>query len=292
MIYPGSTFSIVGYDEKNKEIGVAVQSKFLSVGALVPWVEAGVGAIATQAKTNSNLGKNGLKLLKEGLAPKEVVHRLLKEDSDPNSRQIGIVDFKGNSYGYTGKHCIGWAGEIFDKNFSCQGNVLLGKSVLLEMEKVFKNTDGDLAERLVNSLIAAQNAGGERRGRQSSALVVKKLSNNLFGELDSYIDIRVDDSNSPISDLKKLLQKHRIEYATNHRDKYYPFSGETMYKFTEILISLGLINGFIEEDKNIKDTIIECGKKYDIKIPLKENLISGELVYKVMNDYYELEYLI
>jgi len=286
MIYPGSTFSIVGYDEKNKEIGVAVQSKFLSVGALVPWVEAGVGAIATQAKTNSSLGKDGLKLLKDGLTPKEVIHRLLNEDKDPHSRQIGIVDFKGNSYGYTGKNCIGWAGEIFDKNFSCQGNVLLGKSVLLEMEKVFKNIDGDLAERLVNSLIAAQNAGGERRGRQSSALIVKKLSNNLFGELDSYIDIRVDDSNSPILDLKKLLQKHRIEYATNHSDKYYPFNGETMYKFTEILISLGLINRFIEDDKNIKDIIIQCGKKYDIKIPLKGNLISGELVYKVMNDYY------
>ena len=201
-----ATFSIVAFDPDTKELGVAVQSRFLAVGSIVPWAEAGVGAIATQARGNPTFGPKGLSLLKEGKSPEEVINLLIKDDNEKEHRQIGVIDSKGNTANYTGKECIDWAGSSKGENFSAQGNMLVNEKTITDMAHTFKNEKGTLAERLVTSLRAAQNAGGDSRGKQASALYVVKKNGSYGGYSDRYIDLRVDDHENPIEELDRLLK--------------------------------------------------------------------------------------
>ncbi|MYB64152.1 DUF1028 domain-containing protein [Candidatus Poribacteria bacterium] len=209
MDKPISTFSIVGYDPDNGDLGIAVQSKFFAVGAVVPWAEAGVGAIATQSWANTTYGPRGLELLKIGLSAKQTLDHLIKDDTGKNTRQVGIVDANGNVSNYTGEECHDWAGAISGEHFTAQGNILTGEEVVKAMGATFENSKGELADRLLDALIAGQEKGGDKRGQQSAALYVVRKNGGYSGFNDRYVDLRVDDHEKPIAELKRLLDIHK-----------------------------------------------------------------------------------
>ena len=203
---PVATFSIVGYDPKNGDLGVAVQSKFFAVGSVVPWAKAGVGAIATQSWANTTYGPKGLELLESGLDAQQTLDKLIAEDADNAKRQVGIVDANGSVANYTGDECLEWAGAVKGEKYTAQGNILAGEAVVKAMGKAFEETDGELAEKLMAALIAAQEKGGDRRGQQSSAIFVVREGGGYSGFNDRYIDLRVDDHERPIEELHRLLK--------------------------------------------------------------------------------------
>jgi len=209
---PVATFSIVGYDPENSDLGIAVQSKFFAVGAVVPWAEAGVGAIATQSWANTTYGPEGLKLLKIGLTAQQTLDHLIKADSGRGSRQVGIVDANGTVANYTGEKCNGWAGAISGKHYTAQGNILTGEDVVNSMGNAFDEAEGELADKLLVALFAGQEKGGDKRGQQSAALLVVRKNGGYSGFNDRYIDIRVDDAEKPIEELHRLLDIHKKFY--------------------------------------------------------------------------------
>ena len=210
---PISTFSIVGYDPNTGDLGVAVQSKFFAVGAVVPWAEAGVGAIATQSWANTTYGPRGLQLLKIGLSAQQTLEHLIKDDNGKESRQVGIVDSSGNVTHFTGKKCNDWAGAFSGQHYTAQGNILTGEDVVKAMGKAFEETDGELADKLLAALIAGQEKGGDKRGQQSAALLVVRKNGGYGGFNDRYIDIRIDDADKPIQELQRLLEIHKQFFA-------------------------------------------------------------------------------
>jgi uncharacterized Ntn-hydrolase superfamily protein len=210
LTHLASTFSIVAFDPITKDLGVAVQSRYFSVGSVVPWAEAGVGAIATQSFVNVSYGPRGLQLLREGLNVDEVIGRLTKDDEAKNSRQLGIVDSKGNASAFTGSGCLEWAGSRVGKNYAVQGNILAGEDVVEGMVKKFESTKGELADKLVAALEGGQEGGGDARGKQSAALLVVRKNLGRAGYGDRYIDLRVEDHPEPIPELKRLLTMHHV----------------------------------------------------------------------------------
>jgi len=200
-----STFSIAAIDPHNRDLGVAVQSKYFSVGSIVPWVEAEVGAIATQAFVNVSYGPNGLKLLREDLSADEVIAELTKNDEDREERQLGVVDAKGNVACFTGKNCLEWAGSATGATYTAQGNILTSEDVVLAMADHFENAKGELADKLIAALEGGQDAGGDARGRQSAALIIMRKGAGRAGYGDRYIDLRVEDHTEPIQELRRLL---------------------------------------------------------------------------------------
>jgi uncharacterized Ntn-hydrolase superfamily protein len=200
-----NTFSIVAYDPERKEWGVAVASKYLAVGAVVPFGKAGVGAVATQSAVNITYGPKGLELLAQGKSAEEVVKLLTEEDKGKDYRQLGIVDAKGNVANFTGKRCNAWAGAKSGKHYSCQGNLLTGEKVVEEMAKAFESAEGPLAWRLMASLEAGEKAGGDKRGKQSAAILVVREGAGPNGLGDRYLDFRVDDHKEPVTELARVL---------------------------------------------------------------------------------------
>ena len=207
-----ATFSIVALDRDAGELGIAVESKFLSVGALVPWLEAGVGAVATQAWANASFGPRGLVLLREGKTPDATLASMLAADDGREHRQVGIVDGAGGAATHTGAQCIPWAGGVAGDGFAAQGNCLAGPAVLDALAETFLRTPGRLAYRLVAALRAAQAAGGDKRGQQSAALLVVKPGGGYGGYTDRYVDLRVDDAREPIEALVRLLALHALYF--------------------------------------------------------------------------------
>jgi uncharacterized Ntn-hydrolase superfamily protein len=205
-----STFSIVAFDPSTEALGVAVHSRYFSVGSVVPWAEAEVGAVATQSFVNVSYGPLGLQLLKNGLSVDEVIAKLTSKDEERDYRQLGIIDAKGDAAAFTGKKCLQWAGSKTGLNYSAQGNILASSKVVENMGKQFESTKGDLADRLVAALLAGDKAGGDARGRQSAALLVVKKGAGRAGYGDKRIDLRVEDNSNPITELKRLLSLHRV----------------------------------------------------------------------------------
>lgn len=210
-----STFSIVGRDSVTGELGIAVASRFFAVGSVVPWAKAGVGAVATQSYANTTFGWRGLELLEKGANPDQVMKILLQNDTDPNRRQFGIVSSSGQSVTYTGTGCASWAGGRSGPNYACQGNILAGESVVVEMEKAWLTTQGTLADRLYAALMAGEKAGGDSRGKQSAAILVVKPNAGYGGYTDRAIDIRVDDHAEPFVEIGRLLNYAQMNYAWN-----------------------------------------------------------------------------
>ena len=209
---PHGTFSIVARDADTGELGIAVQSRAFNVGQAVPWAEAGVGAIATQASTNEAFGPNGLDLLRSGLSAGETLKWLLANDEGRENRQVGIVDARGRTASHTGEECLDWAGHRSGKGYSIQGNILAGEEVVRAMETAFKSTRGELAVRLIAALFAAQEAGGDKRGKQSAAILVVRPSAEFPEYRLRYVDLRVDDHPNPIRELDRL---YRISEGTD-----------------------------------------------------------------------------
>lgn len=213
------TFSIVAYDAKTGDMGVAVQSHWFSVGTTVIWGEAGVGAVATQSFTNPAFGPEGLALLKQGMSAESAVKQLISKDEGKDFRQLGMVDANGNAAAFTGEKCIGEAGHLVGNGFAVQANMMLTDEVWSSMARAFEGSVGQpLAERLVAALEAAQAVGGDIRGQQSAALLVVSAKNTGQPWVDRKVDLRVDDHAEPIAEMKRLLKVHRAYEHMNRGD--------------------------------------------------------------------------
>jgi uncharacterized Ntn-hydrolase superfamily protein len=204
-----STFSIVARDPQTGEIGVAVQSKFVAVGSVVPYAKAGIGAVASQAWGNPRYGPIGLELLASGKSAMEAVELMTSADPHRNSRQLAIIGTDGNASVFTGSECLKWAGGKHGANYAVQGNILTGPEVIEAMGKAFEDTNGTLAERMIASLDAGQKAGGDKRGRQSAALLIVRRGWGYGGLTDRFRDLRVDDHPTPIKELERIYYIHR-----------------------------------------------------------------------------------
>jgi len=212
------TYSIVAYDKDTGDMGVAVQSHWYSVGTIVSWGEAGVGVIATQSFVNVSFGPRGLELLKKGFSAQQAVDELIKSDEGREFRQLAVLDAKGNAASFTGVKCIQPAGNIVGENFSVQANLMLNNKVWPAMAEAFENSNGPLAERMLIALEAAEEAGGDIRGKQSAALLVVrgKSTGNVWE--DRLVELRVDDANEPLIELRRLLKVHRAYEHMNKGD--------------------------------------------------------------------------
>jgi uncharacterized Ntn-hydrolase superfamily protein len=210
---PVHTFSIVARDPATGELGVAVQSHWFSVGSIVAWAEAGVGAVATQSFVDPSYGKNGLDMMRSGKAAPDTLKELLAKDEGREVRQVAMIDAQGRVDAWTGKNDIQAAGHIVGKDFSVQANLMLNDKVWPAMARAFESTRGDLADRMLAALDAAQAAGGDIRGRQSAALIVVTGKPTGQAWKDRTFDLRVDDSPEPLQELRRLV---RLQRAYNH----------------------------------------------------------------------------
>jgi len=215
---PVSTFSIVAIDPQNGDMGVAVASRYFSVGAVVPWAMAEVGAVATQANVNVGYGQQAIDLLRQGMTAQDALKKLLADDKFPgkDGRQVAIVDAKGNVAAYTGPNAPKWAGDRQGKTWSAQGNILVGAQVPESMGKAFEATQGDLAEKLFAALKAGDVAGGDSRGRQSASILVVRKGGGRNLNNDRFVYVNVDDNPDPFTELRRLLD---LNLAYNYGDQ-------------------------------------------------------------------------
>ena len=280
-----STFSIIARDPVTKEIGIAVQSKFLAVGSNVIWAKANVGAIATQAYANFDIGELGMKFLEKGYSAEKTRDAMIAIDDGIEDRQFGIVDAQGGSISFTGKRCYDYAGGIAEENLACQGNILVSKKTIDELCSTFKKTKGTLAERLVIALDAAQNAGGDKRGKQSAALLVVKEKGSYGGYNDRYIDLRVDDDVEPIKKLSHLLKLHKMYFEKTKEEDKLIVDEKLAKEIQQALKELGYykydINGKYDEKTRAAFTYF-CGWEN-----FEERTHEGNIV-----DRYVIEYLL
>jgi uncharacterized Ntn-hydrolase superfamily protein len=236
------TFSIVAADLEAGDWGVAVASKFPCVGAVVPWAKAGVGAVATQSWANTAFGPEGLGLMGEGVAAQDALARLLEADEGRDDRQVGLVDAAGRAATFTGSACMEWAGGATGRGFAAQGNILVGERVVDAMSGAFREAEGDLCDRLLTALLAGDAAGGDRRGRQSAALLVVREGGGYEGRNDRYIDLRVDDHPDAPSELARLFEVWDTTMLIRN-DPLVPATPELVSDLQRRLAALGTYEG-------------------------------------------------
>src|SRR4051795_9998732 len=215
-----ATYSIAACDLEAGQWGVATQSKFLAVGSVVPWAEPGVGAIATQAYANPRYGPEGLALMREGLSAEEGVERLTAADDGRDHRQLGVVDGQGRSASYTGSECMDWAGGRTGSCYAAQGNILVSAETVDAIAETFESGAGSLAERLLDCLDAAQEAGGDRRGQQSAAVLVVERDGGYAGLSDVVVDLRVDEHERPLEELRRIYVMHQAIFGKTPRENW------------------------------------------------------------------------
>lgn len=218
-IRPAHTYSIVAVDKNRGEIGAAVQSHWFSVGSTVPWAEAGVGAVATQSFVNPSFGPQGVELLKQGLSPEQVVDRLVASDAGREMRQLAVIDRHGRAFAFTGRRCVPEAGHRIGEGYSVQANLMENAEVWPAMAQAFEQTAGPLAERMIEALAAAQACGGDLRGKQSAALLIVRGESS--GEIwkDRVVDLRIEDHEEPVQELRRLLGVFRAYEHMNRGDE-------------------------------------------------------------------------
>ena len=233
------TFSIAACDLDAGQWGVATQSKVLAVGSVVPWAEPGVGAVATQAYANPRYGPQGLELLRQGLSAGDVVERLTHPDEGREHRQLGVVDAQGRGATYTGSECLDWAGGRTGEGYAAQGNILVSGETVDAIAETFESSSGPLAERLLDCLAAAQAAGGDSRGQQSAALLVVEKDGGYAGLSDVVIDLRVDDHDRPIDELRRLYGLHEQLFGKTPPSDWIPVDTELRTELRERLGRLG-----------------------------------------------------
>lgn len=239
-----STFSIVAFDPETEELAIGVQSKFLAVGAVVPWARAEVGAVATQSAANTTYGPEGLELLEKGRDPESVVKELTKADKEKEIRQVGIIDARGDTAAFTGSECIDYAGHQSGEYFTCQGNILVSEETITSMAQRFRETESKpLSERLIAALEAADEAGGDKRGKQSAALLVVEEEGGYGGFNDRKIDLRVDDHDWPIEKLGDLLSLHQLYFSEPSKSELVERDQDLVGKIQNLLTELGYYYG-------------------------------------------------
>jgi len=235
-----ATYSIAACDLDAEQWGVAVESKFLAVGALCPFAEPLVGAIATQSYVNPRYGPDGLALLRQGLSAQEVVERLTEADEGRARRQLGVVDAQGRSATYTGEECHDWAGGRTGDGYAAQGNILVSEATVDALAETFERTAGKpLAVRLLDCLDAAQAAGGDRRGQQSASLIVVQKDAGYARQWDTVVDLRVDDHERPLEELRRLYRLHNELFGTTPADEWVEVTPELAEGLTAKLAALG-----------------------------------------------------
>jgi uncharacterized Ntn-hydrolase superfamily protein len=302
-----STFSIVAIDPDNGDVGVAVQSKFPNLRPVVPWAEAGVGAVATQSMANVSFGPKGLTLMRNGATAEEALKILIANDSARQSRQVGLVDAKGNSATWTGSECFDWAGGVAGehwagrsvivagKGFAAQGNILVGKPTVEAIARTFQSTKGSLADRLVAAIVAGGKAGGDRRGEQSAALLVKRKGAGYDGTTDDHIDISIYDHVTPLKELERLYQLHKLYFFRSDPTNLIPVDAaicrelqtifkDKAYKGQEFYA--GPINGVFDAatKKSLDDFM--GWENYDVRIR-QDSLIDKEVLDDIRKNYSE-----
>lgn len=243
------TFSIVAFDPIDKAWGIAVASKFPAVGAVVPWARAEAGAVATQSFANTSYGPNGLDLMAMGLSAQQALDKLLADDPERDLRQIGLVDSQGGSASFTGRGCFAWAGGVTGPGYACQGNILAGEEVVKALEQTFLESTGDLPSRLHTALLAADRAGGDRRGRQSAAIYVVKAGAGYAGFNDRWMDYRVDDHEDPVPRLGELIEMHCLYFGKSEEGQHVELSGKPLAEMTDILKR----QGYLAESTSFRD---------------------------------------
>ena len=277
------TFSIVAFDPENVEWGVAVQSKFVAVGSLVPYGRAGVGVIASQSWCNTSYGPKGLALLEQGLTAEETINIITKQDEKRERRQVGIVDSYGNAASFTGSECFDWAGHIVGENYACQGNILVSDETVLSMSQAYRETEGDLVEKLLSSLEAGQEAGGDSRGKQAAAVLVFKEKGAYDGGTDKYIDVRVDDHEHPIKELRRVFEIYNLSMLKRDdpKDKV-KLEGNVMKTIKEVLKLDGFYDGDIDSkyDAIIKESLKNWMLTNNFEVKEREDKYMWESVYR------------
>jgi uncharacterized Ntn-hydrolase superfamily protein len=292
-----ATFSIVGFDPANGDLGIAVQSKFPNVRPIVPWAKAGVGAVATQSFAELDYGIDGLELLARGATAEEALRIILRRDEGREQRQVGIVDAKGNAATWTGKECFAWAGGrvgssgaslaagpgtvVAGRGYSAQGNILVSGETVDAMARTFESAPGELAERLLAALVAGGKAGGDQRGEQSAALLVVRAGAGYDGQ-DNFIDISVYDHATPIAELVRLYQLSRLHFSGSRPENMIPVTAEVARELQEIWQKRGFYDGPIDGvvDAGFQGLLVDFmgWENYDVRIAAVQSvdLAKGE----------------
>jgi uncharacterized Ntn-hydrolase superfamily protein len=235
-----ATYSICACDLEAGQWGVATQSKFLAVGSVVPWAAPHVGAIATQSYANPRYGPDGLALLRDGASAEEAVERLTSADDGRAHRQLGIVDAQGRAATYTGAECHAWAGGRTGEGYAAQGNILVSGATVDALAETFEATSGKpLAPRLLDCLDAAEAAGGDRRGRQSAALLVVERDGGYANLSDSLVDLRVDEHPDPLVELRRIYRMHDALFGSTPRDQWLTVDGALRAELDDLLRRVG-----------------------------------------------------
>jgi uncharacterized Ntn-hydrolase superfamily protein len=253
-----ATFSIVAFDPETDALGVAVQSKFLAVGSVVPWASAGIGAVATQAMANYNYGPNGLELMARGETADDTIEELISADEDREHRQIGAVDAGGRAATFTGSECFEWAGGVTGEHYAAQGNILVGGETVEAMARTYTETRGDLGARLLAALDAGQVAGGDSRGKQSAALLVVREGGGYGGDNDRVADLRVDDHPDPIRELMRIRDLHTLYFGETKPEDVVGIEGNVRTTVADAL----LLSGYIREPDIEDDELFDALSAY------------------------------
>src|SRR5215217_8993657 len=250
-----ATFSIVANDLEMDTLGVAVQSKFLAVGSVVPYARAGVGAVATQALANVTYGPMGLELMAQGRTASETLKLLTEGDEQKAQRQVGIVGAWGRAAAFTGEDCHDWAGSVTGEHYAIQGNILAGRQVVEEMASAYETSDDDLAGRLLAALEAGQEAGGDPRGKQSAALLVVREGGGYGGDNDRVVDLRVDDHPEPIRELIRIRGLHTLYFGETAPDDVIAIDGDVRAEVADALLRAGYLEGPYAGDEDLFDAL-------------------------------------
>ena len=279
------TFSIAGCDLEAGDWGVAVASKFPAAGAVVPWARAEVGAVATQSWANTSFGPGGLELMGGGLGAEETLERLLEDDDGREQRQVGLVDAAGRPATFSGSGCMDWYGGRTGPGYACQGNILAGSGVVEAMAEAFEGTAGDLLDRLLAALLAGDRAGGDRRGRQSAALLVVRERGGYGGWNDRYADLRVDDHPDAPAELARVVETYDRELLVRS-DALLEADPELVADLQRGLAALGRYAGEPTGayDHATREAIAAFAGEYNLEERLRDDELLSEALVREIRD--------
>jgi uncharacterized Ntn-hydrolase superfamily protein len=277
-----TTFSIVAADLATGDLGIAVASKFLACGAVVPWATANAGAVATQSFANTAYGPDGIRMMRDGLSANETLQRLLTADADRDLRQVGLVDARGGAAAHTGPGCHAWAGHHVGDGFTCQGNILVGRETVDAMAAAFRASSGELSSRLVTALAAGEKAGGDKRGKQASAIYVVRPKGGYGGMNDVLVDLRVDDHPAPVMELRRLLALRDLYFGASPATEKVKIEGAVLTDLKRLMASRGFYRGeanaaWDEATEKALDTFI-ASENFEERVDLKTRTIDAPVL--------------
>ncbi len=284
---PVSTFSIIALDPETGDLGVATASKFLAVGSVVPFAEAGLGAVATQSYANTTFGPRTLMALRGGISLELIAQAFAESDAEHDQRQYGLVDARGHALTFTGAACHPWAGGKTGDGYAAQGNLLVGPEVVDALCETFEAANGALAERLVKALKAGDAAGGDQRGRQSAALLVVREAGGYGGFNDRYLDLRVDDHPAPVGELGRLLELHALYFDRPAEDDILTINDALSERIQNVLVRAGQL----DKSRDTWDAEAEAALRNLAGIEnLEERLLEQGQLDRVVLGYLERKY--